>query len=148
VQLWHLTEHTDDDTQGVATAEMVMGIVCRGVPKCAATTSAAAASPRPSPPPLLASAVSKHASEVAMCDTYRDVKWCPSAMDECANASSPDDARKQAAEDVLSVSNSALPSFGLLAIAMGDGSVHVVAVPDPTAVRAAAADGRVRTGES
>jgi hypothetical protein len=42
-----VTEHTDDDTQGVATAEMVMGIVCRGVPKCAA----AAVSPRLSPPP-------------------------------------------------------------------------------------------------
>ena len=63
----------------------------------------------------------------------RDVKWCPGAADECARA-------------VEASHPHALPGLGLLAIAMGDGSVHVVAVPDPAAVFAAAAQGRVTTG--
>ena len=74
------------------------------------------------------------------------MKWCPGAADECARAVEASHPHALPGLGLLASHPHALPGLGLLAIAMGDGSVHVVAVPDPAAVFAAAAQGRVTTG--
>ncbi|KAK3286776.1 hypothetical protein CYMTET_5687 [Cymbomonas tetramitiformis] len=54
-----------------------------------------------------------------------DVRWCPSALASDSSASGA----------------SALPRLGLLALALGDGTVQVLAVPDPRALKQALAAG-------